>query len=168
MRNHVHLIGTPKDEKSFGKALNTLTMRYSQYINRKRGLYGHVWQGRYFSCVLDESHLYRAIRYVEKNPVRAKMVKNAEDYKWSSTRAHLGMEPDPVVELKEILEMDPGEWKQYLKEDDVEMAGEIRLKTKKGLVVGAEAFIEKLEKKLNRSLKRTSRGKPKKKVQKGS
>ena len=54
MTNHVHIIGTPNDKESFAKAFNSLAMRYSQYINRKRKSYGHVWQGRYFSCVLQE------------------------------------------------------------------------------------------------------------------
>jgi len=167
MNNHVHLIGCPNTEESFGKTLNVLAMRYSQYINRKRKSYGHLWQGRYFSCVLDETHLYRAIRYVESNPVRAKMVKNAWDYKWSSAPLHAGTEKAPIITLKKILDMNPSQWKEYLNEADMEMVEEIRLKTKRGLVIGAEAFIKRLEKKLNRSLKCLNPGRPKK-VEKGS
>ena len=75
MRNHVHFIVIPKQENSLAKLFNTVHMRYSQYINRKRGVKGHLWQGRFYSCILDDAHLYRAIRYVENNPVRAKIVK---------------------------------------------------------------------------------------------
>ncbi len=162
MTNHVHIIGIPNDKESFAKAFNSLAMRYSQYINRKRESYGHVWQGRYFSCVLDEIYLYRAIRYVEQNPVRAKMVENAWDYKWSSARTHVGIEADSTILLKKTFNMDTEEWRQYLKEVDEEADKEVRLKTKRGLVAGTEAFIEKLEKRLKRSLKCLGPGRPKK------
>lgn len=162
MTNHVHIIGVPKDKESFGKVFNGLSMRYSQYINRKRKLLGHVWQGRYFSCVLDEKYLYRAIRYVEQNPVRAKMVKDAWDYKWSSARMHTGEGTDATIPLKKVFNMNAGEWKRYLKERDEEANKEIRIKTKRGLVVGTEAFIKKLEKRLNRSLKCLAPGRPRK------
>ena len=61
-------------------------------LNKRHGFSGHVWQGRFFSCPLDEAHLWAAIRYVELNPVRAGMVARAEDYKWSSAPAHCGLE----------------------------------------------------------------------------
>jgi len=162
MSNHVHLIGIPKDKESFAKAFNSLAMRYSQYINRKRKLCGHVWQGRYFSCVLDEIYLYRAIRCVEQNPIRARMVENAWDYKWSSAGTHVGMEADSIIPLKKTFNMDTEEWKEYLKEVDEEANKEVRLKTKRGLVAGTEPFIKKLEKKLKRSLKCLDPGRPKK------
>jgi len=164
MMNHVHIIGTPENEKSFGNTLNTLAMRYSQHVNRKRKSNGHVWQGRFFSCILDEAHLYRAIRYVENNPVRAKMVKNAWNYRWSSAQTHVGMGEKSIITLKSILDMKPTEWKAYLKEDDAEMTSEMRLKTRRGLVVGKEAFVKGLEKKLGRSLKCLDPGRPKKGV----
>ena len=168
MKNHIHLIGCPKAEESFSKTLNVLAMRYSQYINRKRKSHGHLWQGRYFSCVLGEEHLYRAIRYVERNPVRAKIVKNAWDYKWSSASLHIGIEKAPAIILKKILDINSSQWKEYLCEADTEMVEEMRLKTKRGLVVGSESFIKRLEKKLNRPLKCLNPGRPKKVEEKGS
>lgn len=162
MTNHVHIIGTPKDRESFAKVFNILAMRYSQYINRKRKSCGHVWQGRYFSCVLDEKYLYHAIRYVEQNPVRAKMVKDAWDYKWSSAQTHIGIETESIISLKKTFSMDAEEWKEYLKEVDEEVNTEVRLKTKRGLVAGTERFIKKLEKRLKRSLKCLDPGRPKK------
>jgi len=117
---------------------------------------------RYFSCVLDEIYLYRAIRYVEQNPVRVKMVEDAWDYKWSSARTHVGMEADSIIPLKKTFNMNTEEWKQYLKEVDEEANKEVRLKTKRGLAAGTEAFLKKLEKRLNRSLKCLGPGRPKK------
>lgn len=143
-------------------AFNALTMRYAQYVNRKRKTCGHVWQGRYFSCVLDEKHLYRAIRYVETNPVRAKIVGKPWDYQWSSAPIHVGIETKQFVGLKESLAMNPREWKAYLCQDDGKMANEIRLKTKRGLVIGSDRFIKKLEKELKRSLRCLNPGRPKK------
>src|ERR1700726_4375925 len=54
---------------------------------------GHVWQDRYYSCPLDESHLWEALRYTELNPVRASMVAKAEGWGWSSAAAHCGSAP---------------------------------------------------------------------------
>jgi putative transposase len=78
-----------------------LHMRYAQRFNRQRGCKGHVWQGRYFSSALDEHYLWSAIRYVERNPVRAKMVKKAENYAWSSAAAHCERYAGNVLTTKE-------------------------------------------------------------------
>ena len=168
MRNHIHIIGIPHDKESLGMAFNTLTMRYAQYVNRKRKSCGHVWQGRYFSCVMDETHLYRAIRYVERNSVRAKMVNNALDYEWSSARIHAGMQSEKLISLKKSFDMNTKEWKAYLYEEDNIMVDEMRLKTKRGLVVGTEMFIKNAEKILKRPLKCLNPGRPKKNGEKGS
>ena len=58
--------------------------------NFRQGVRGYLFQGRFGSCVLDEQHLIAAARYVERNPVRAKIVKQAWDYEWSSARFHVG------------------------------------------------------------------------------
>jgi len=80
MQNHVHFIAVPMEPDSLAKAFNTLHMRYSQYINMRNKSAGHLWQGRFFSCVLDERHLYSGIRYIENNPVRARIATRAEEY----------------------------------------------------------------------------------------
>ncbi len=75
MTNHVHFVCVPEKEDSLSRTFNTLHMRYSWDLNQKRKLKGHIWQGRFYSCILDESYLYAALRYVETNPVRASMVR---------------------------------------------------------------------------------------------
>ncbi len=70
------------------RSFNQAHMRYSQYFNGKIGQRGHLWQGRFYSCPLDGVHLYAAIRYVERNPVRAGLVERSEDYPWSSALNH--------------------------------------------------------------------------------
>src|SRR3989338_6270468 len=89
MPNHVHYIAIPQKDDSLAKTFNTCRMRYSQYFNKKKRSFGHLWQGRFYSCVLDEPHLYAAIRYIENNPVRARLAKRAEDWDWSSARYHI-------------------------------------------------------------------------------
>ncbi|MGC8724707.1 MAG: transposase, partial [Acidobacteriota bacterium] len=68
MTNHVHLLVVPPAQESLGIALGRAHWRYSQAINRLHGRSGHLWQGRFFSCALDEAHAYRALAYIERNP----------------------------------------------------------------------------------------------------
>ena len=74
MPNHVHIIGVPGNQDSLARTFNTVHMLYAQYFNRKRNATVHLWQGRFFSCALDERHLYAAVRYVEMNPVRIPLI----------------------------------------------------------------------------------------------
>jgi putative transposase len=85
------------ESDAMSRTLNTVHMRYAQHANRKKRTTGHLWQGRFFSCVLDERHLLAAMRYVENNPVRAGIVEKAGDYRWSSAAGHIGRNEDPVV-----------------------------------------------------------------------
>jgi putative transposase len=103
MTNHVHLIVIPRKTDSLEKTFKPLHMRYAQWINRRKGWKGHLWQGRYFSSPLDEHYMWASIRYAELNPVRARMVDRAEDYSWSSAAAHCGIRNDDILsnELKQ-------------------------------------------------------------------
>lgn len=83
MTNHIHLVAVPSTEEGLHQALKPLHMRYAQRINRLKRWKGHLWQGRFFSSALDEDYLWAAIRYVERNPIRAKIVRKAENYPWS-------------------------------------------------------------------------------------
>jgi putative transposase len=90
MTNHVHLVGIPRHATSLAKAVGRTNYRYAQHINRLHGRSGHLWQNRFFSCLLDEPHTWHACAYVERNPVRARIVRLAWRYPWSSAAAHLG------------------------------------------------------------------------------
>ena len=162
MTNHVHFIVIPKTAEGLGKFFNTVHMRYAHYINRQRKVKGHLWQGRFYSCVLDDAHVYRGIRYVEKNPVRARMVKKAWDYGWSSARQHMGLDNQNRIGLsKKCRYLKQEEWKDYLQENDADMDDEIRKKTVRGLVVGKDDFVSKLETRIKRSLTYRAWGRPK-------
>jgi putative transposase len=162
MSNHVHFIIIPKTKKDLAVMFKTVHMRYSHYINRQRVSNGHLWQGRFYSCILSDTHLYQAIRYVENNPVRAKIVKQAWQYKWSSAADRTEERDKPLIRLSSYKLVKRDDWKQYLKESDPGADREIRLKTGKGLVVGADKFIKKLEKTLKRSLQCLNQGRPRK------
>lgn len=147
MNNHVHFVCVPTKEYSLAKTFNTLHMRYSQYINRKKGAKGHLWQGRFFSCSLDEIHLYAAVRYIENNPVRAKIVKAPDDYKWSSTKGHINKEADPILTGDCHLETEIKDWRGYLIEkEDERLLDDIRKNSLTGRPCGTDAFIQKIEK----------------------
>ena len=90
MRNHIHLVAIPATVASLAIWLRRAHGRYAQYLNARRGRTGHLWQNRYFSCPLEGTHLWTALRYVECNPVRARVVGSAEEFSWSSAAAHVG------------------------------------------------------------------------------
>ncbi len=162
MSNHVHFIVIPPAENAIARVFNTANMRYTQYKNAQKGERGHLWQGRFFSCVLDDEYLIRAMRYVERNPVRAKMVKKAEAYRWSSAGSHVGEKASDILLSAGPIAFTASEWRTYLQSEDKAMYAELKLKTQKGLPIGSESFIQKLEKKLKRVLVVRGQGRPRK------
>lgn len=92
MPDHVHLIVVPQDEDGLRKTVANAHRKYASRINSRNKWTGHLWQGRYGSVVMDEQHLYHAFAYVALNPVRAGLVKRAQNWRWSSVHAHLGKE----------------------------------------------------------------------------
>jgi putative transposase len=163
MGNHVHFISVPMEPDSLAKTFNTLHMRYSQYFNMRNKATGHLWQGRFFSCVLDERHLCAGIRYVETNPVRAGIVKKAEDYKWSSAPSHAKGKKDLILSNDcYVLKKIKG-WSAYLREkEDVSLIDAIRQNTRTGRPCGDDRFTQKIEKLLGRRLAALPRGRPRK------
>ena len=168
MDNHVHFIGVPRKEDSLAKTFSFAHMRYSQYYNKKMGMSGHLWQGRFYSCVMDERHVYACAKYIERNPVRAGMVKKPWDWKWSSAGAHCGFrEGDPLSVNKFFQYVDESKksWGEFINEEDKpEDIKRIRKHTLAGLPVGQDRFVRKLERKLGRLLEVSPKGRPTKKI----
>lgn len=94
MRNHVHFVVVPEREDSLSVLLRRVHGRYAQMLNARLMRSGHLWQNRFYSCALSPAHLWRALAYVEQNPVRAGLVQEPEEYKWSSAAVHLGLGKD--------------------------------------------------------------------------
>lgn len=165
MNNHVHFIAIPNNKDSISKTFDYTHMRYSQYKNIEKKASGHLWQGRFYSCVLDERHEIEAMRYIERNPVRAKLVKKAWEWEWTSAGEHIGSSEShiQIIKDKESLIMNKKEWKEFLCEKDQdEFIKEIRQKTSTGRPLGDESFIEKLEKEFEKRLVALPWGRPKK------
>jgi putative transposase len=164
MTNHVHLVAVPSSDAGLQRALKPLHMRYAQRINRSRGWHGHLWQGRFFSSPLDAAYLWAALRYVERNPVRARLVRRAENYAWSSAAAHCGRRADAVLTpastwRERLAAVD--DWSAWLAEgDESEELGVLRRNLDKGLPCGSEAFIDRLEVLADRPLRFRPIGRP--------
>jgi len=164
MTNHVHLVAVPGHEASLGHALRDTHTVYAMYFNSRTACSGHVWQGRFYSCPLDDPHLWAAVRYVERNPVAAGMVERAEAYRWSSAGAHCGLCSDellsPDFPRPDVVE----DWSAWLAQpDEDELTAHIRQQTHTGRPCGNEAFLEYVECLLNRAVRPAKRGrKPKK------
>ncbi len=167
MSNHVHVIALPHTAEGLGQALKHAHGRYAAYWNARHSSSGHVWQGRFYSCPLDESHLWTALRYVELNPVRAGMVEAAEQWHWSSAGVHCG-----TVAADAMLVMDPwrrrwtpAEWEEFLRaaESPVELR-ELRRSIHTGRPLGAAEFVAGLEQSTSRPLRARRAGRKKKSV----
>ncbi|MEA3010821.1 MAG: REP-associated tyrosine transposase [Sphingomonadales bacterium] len=98
MPNHVHLILVPAHEDGLRATLAPAHTRYAVEINRRQGRCGHLWQSRFASVAMDEAHLHACLRYVELNPVRARLVDRPEAWPWSSARTHLGLASDGLTD----------------------------------------------------------------------
>lgn len=156
MPNHVHLIAVPENEDGLRRGIGEAHRRYSRMINFRQDWRGHLWQGRFASFPMDESYLLAATRYVEMNPVRARLVQDAVSWRWSSARAHLTGVDDHLVKVAPLLEI-AGDWEDFLGAATDEEVHEIRRHERSGRPLGSESFVERLELKLDRLLKR---GKP--------
>jgi len=107
---------------------------------------------------MDEEYLLAAARYVELNPVRARLVGSVRQYRWSSARAHLRGEDDSLVRVKPLLELVP-DWRALLQSGlPDETAAKLRQHERTGRPLGADRFIRRLEKRLRRTLRRKKPG----------
>ena len=170
MSNHVHFMVIPKNEDSLSKVFKYTNMKYSQYYNNKMRVSGHLFQGRFFSCVLDERHMIACARYIERNPVRINLVKQPYLWPYSSAKIHCEINQDDPLgtnQLFEYIEKNPIEWKKFIEVPDNpdEMKG-IREKTRTGRPFGPNDFIERLEGQLKRLFKLKPKGRSKKEVDK--
>jgi REP-associated tyrosine transposase len=146
MGNHVHLLAVPRKADSMAKGIGLTNLVYTQYINRKLRNSGRIWQNRFFSCAVQkESYLWSVARYIEQNPVKARLTERAEEYPWSSAKAHLLGMPDDLLS-KEWLEI--SERRQYAvfvsqvaaKDDEL-----IRKATSTGKPLGNDEFVSIIE-----------------------
>jgi putative transposase len=98
MTNHVHLFLTPHGAESCARLMKNVSQHFSQYINRRQGRTGTLWEGRFRSClVADERYSLACYRYIELNPVRAGIAVRPDEYPWSGYGANAGLRRDSLV-----------------------------------------------------------------------
>ena len=158
MPNHIHLIAVPADELGLRLAIGEAHRRYTRHINFRKAWRGHLWQERFASFPMQESHLLAATKYIELNPVAAAIVPSAGDYPWSSARHHLNGAVDNLVKdsiLNEIV----GDWSKFLGEPlSPSEEADLKEHSSTGRPLGSEDFIKKLEITLGRILHKEKPG----------
>ena len=152
MPNHVHLVVVPYSENALANLFRNAHRTYTLCINKREGWQGHLWQERFHSFVMDDSHLLAAIRYVEMNPVRAGICGHPDGWRWSSYHAHVAGADDALVSVAPMLERIT-DWPRYLSvENSDETMTAIRTQTRTGRPVGDQAFRSELERVSGRDL----------------
>ncbi len=164
MTNHVHWIVLPRNEAAMAQTFRRAQSRFAVHMNRqhKRSA-GHLWQGRYRSCPLDRQHLFAALLYVERNPVRAGLVRSPAAYEWSSAAARLGYvsAPDYLTLSLWAGSYSAKEWATLLEgQMSTDKENALRASTKQGKPYGTAAFVDELEQKTNRYLRLRTVGRP--------
>jgi putative transposase len=159
MPNHVHLILTPTREDGLARAVGEAHRRYTAFFNARARVTGHLFQGRFSSAAMDETHLLAALRYLALNPVRAGLVQRAEDWRPCSVAAHLAGRDDALVDVapvlarvtnfRDLLDLDAG----AADEADIFMPSESI-----GRPLGDEAFLAAVERQLGYSVRPGRRG----------
>ena len=154
MTNHVHLLVTPLHEGSVSKMMQTLGRNYVRYFNNAYQRSGTLWEGRFKSCVVSsEEYLLICQRYIELNPVRARMVNYPQEYAWSSYSANgegksikLCTYHDEYLKLGDSVESRAASYRHMFKglisEDTAE---DIRNACNKGLALGSDRFKREIE-----------------------
>lgn len=152
MPNHVHIIIVPGDADGLRRTFADAYRRYTSFINARHRWTGHLWQGRFGAVAMDEAHLAASARYVPLNPVRAGLCARAEEWRWSSARAHLAGEDDGVVEVAPLLER-VGCFRTFLGEpEDQQATRALRCSETSGPPVGDSVWIAELEARSGRVL----------------
>ena len=164
MPNHVHLLGSPARCDSLARALGRAHADYARHCNLKQRSCGHVWQARFFSCPLGPAHLWHAMAYIERNPVRAGLAEDPGQYRWSSAAAHLReTEAEALLDLRERQRhYDERRWAEVLRSsiEEEALGQRIREASRRGRPLGDDGFVRTLEALAGRRLRPLPVGRP--------
>ncbi|MCB1835844.1 MAG: transposase [Geminicoccaceae bacterium] len=166
MPNHVHLVMAPATSDGLRASLARAHRRYTLAVNRRQHWSGYLWQGRFRSTPMDEPHALMTLRYIEQNPVRARLCDRPEDWPWSSARTHLDLPPatgigDPLTDLAATRGL-VGDWAAHLADTVPDSAADaLRQHTRTGRPFGSHTFTSQLEHALARRFTPAKRGRPK-------
>ena len=167
MTNHVHLLVSSQDDTGVSRMMHAVGTRFVRRVNDRYGRTGTLWEGRFKSAMIDsERYFFACARYVELNPVRARMVDDPSAYAWSSYRHNARgdrdalITPHPVyVALGDRPALRQAAYRAFFRESlHEETLDAIRRATARGRVVGDDPFVEQIETTLERPLSRLSHG----------
>jgi putative transposase len=165
MSNHVHLLAVPQTGNSLARALGRVHGDYSRYRNARAASCGHVWQARYYSCPIDGPAVWRVMAYIERNPVRAGLVEIAEEFLWSSARAHVADREDEFLQIAPWRDCyTAARWRETLRlgVDEEILRERLRSATRTGRPFGSKEFLEEIERNTSRALRPRQVGRPRK------
>ncbi len=160
MPNHIHLVLVPSTEDGLARAVGEAHRRYAAFFNARARVTGHLFQGRFSSAAMDDDHFIAAVRYLALNPVKAKLVKRAQDWRWSSVAAHLAGRDDALVQVAPVLERTGSRFADLLdlsRQEKLALAG-FEMKGVIGRPMGSAQFIADLEERMGRTLAPAKRG----------
>ena len=169
MTNHVHLLVTPRHVGAIGRVMQSVGRRYVQHFNRWHNRTGTLWEGRYKAVVIDsDAYLLTCYRYIERNPVRAGMVRGPADYPWSSYRSNAFGVGDPLVTPHALYTgLGAGDRARRAAyralcaiEVDSASARALRRATETGWALGSDAFRRAVERKTGRRASPLPHGRP--------
>jgi putative transposase len=158
MPNHVHLILVPETLDGLARALGAAHRRWANFVNARGRWRGHLFDGRFASVAMDEAHLLAAVRYVAMNPVRARLAARAQDWRWSSVRAHLAGVDDGLVTVAPVLSRIDDFAALVQGDGDGSADDAFRKAELTGRPIGTAAFISDLERRLGRPIARRAPG----------
>ena len=158
MPNHVHLILVPSDPDGLRRALARVHRAYAGIIQSRRKRTGHFWQGRFGAVAMDEAYCAAALRYVSLNPVRARLVKRAQDWRWSSTRAHLRGKDDGLTALAPVKDRFPRFADLLADEPEADLFKTLRAAESIGRPLGNDRFLDRIERRTGLTVKPGKRG----------
>lgn len=162
MPNHIHAVVVPQTERSLAAFFGPLHKLYAQHTNQRYEWSGHLWQARFFSVPMNESHALAALRYVEMNPCRSGLADKPEDWPWSSARANLGLAKDKLIRGRPAMSVS-SDWCEYLSmPEDPDELKVVRRQTSTGRPAGDDLFIEKIESLTGRRIRRRPAGRKQK------
>ena len=166
MPNHWHLLLWPERDGDLGAFMQKLTITHARnwQIYRRRVGYGHLYQGRYKSFPIEnDEHFYQVARYVERNALRAGLVRRAEDWRFSSLWRRLHGGADARMMLSDWPLPRPRSWIDYVNQpqSDAELEA-IRRSLDRGQPYGGEAWVRDAAARLGLESSLRPRGRPKK------
>lgn len=175
MTNHVHLLVTPQAVAGISRLLQSVGRRYVRYVNQVYRRSGTLWEGRYKASLIDsEQYLLSCYRYIELNPIRARMVEAPDDYHWSSYAWHAAGKPDPLVvdhplyiSLGERVEQRCAAYRELFRHAiDMKTETELKVSVRRDGVLGGERFKDEIEVAAAYRVRPVKMGRPRK-VQEG-